>query len=95
MDGAHLMLTVLEAKDAGIHSLALIHDSFGTHAGRTAEFFGIIRKAFIGMYENYDPFEEVLRSAEANLSDPSRLPPMPEKGDLDLSVIDDALYAFA
>lgn len=97
MDASHLMLTVLEAKAAGIQHLALIHDSFGTHAGRTAEFFALIREAFVSMYENYDPFEEVLESAKANLSEEgvAKLPALPEKGDMDLSVVREALYAFA
>lgn len=97
MDGAHLMLTVLEAKDAGINHLALIHDSFGTHAGRTAEFFQIIRNAFVEMYESYDPFEEILKSAKMHLTEEGRkrLPEIPAKGELDLRVVLEANYAFA
>jgi len=76
---------------------ALIHDSFGTHAGRTQEFFYVIREAFVSMYANYDPFEEVLEAAKAVLSDEGikRLPKLPAKGTLDLDVILDAPYAFA
>jgi len=97
MDGAHLKLTVLEAKELGITDIALIHDSFGTHAGRTQEFFYVIREAFVSMYANYDPFEEVLEAAKAVLSDEGikRLPKLPAKGTLDLNVILDAPYAFA
>lgn len=97
MDAAHLMLTVLEAKDRGIINLALIHDSFGTHAGRTAEFFDLIRDAFVGLYENYCPFEEILESAKLTLSPEgqAKLPPVPEKGDMDLTQVREALYAFA
>lgn len=97
MDGAHLMLTVLDAKDAGIESLALIHDSFGTHAGRTAEFSQIIRQAFVNMYENYCPFETVLEAARSVLEPQyhSQLPEVPEKGSLSLETILEADYAFA
>lgn len=97
MDGAHLMLTVLDAKDAGIESLALIHDSFGTHAGRTAEFSQIIRQALVNMYENYCPFEMVLEAARSVLEPRyhSQLPEVPEKGSLRLETILEADYAFA
>ena len=97
MDGAHLMLTVLDAKDAGIESLALIHDSFGTHAGRTAEFSQIIRQAFVNMYANYCPFETVLEAARGALEPQyhPQLPEVPEKGDFDLETILEADYAFA
>jgi DNA-directed RNA polymerase, mitochondrial len=97
MDASHLMLVVLDAKDAGIDSLALIHDSFGTHAGRTAEFSQLIRQAFVNMYENYCPFETVLEAAKEALPEEAHklLPTVPEKGDLDLQEILDADYAFA
>lgn len=97
MDGSHLMLTVLSASGRGIEDFALIHDSFGTHAGKTQAFFQIIREAFVEMYDNYCPFEEVYQSAYAVLSDEGRekLPVILTKGDMDLSVVLDAPYAFA
>jgi DNA-directed RNA polymerase len=97
MDGAHLLLTVLAAKDEGYSSFALIHDSFGVHAGKTERFFTIIREAFVEMYEAYDPFEEILEAAKAVLSDKGieKLPEAPEKGQLDLRQIIEADYAFA
>ncbi|WP_162987231.1 DNA-directed RNA polymerase [Sphingomonas paeninsulae] len=97
MDAAHLMLTVIAAKREGITNIALIHDSFGTHAGDTQRFSQIIREAFVEMYENYCPFEEVLESARASLSieGQERLPELPTKGTMDLQAVLDASYAFA
>ena len=95
MDAAHLMLTVLEGVDQGITSYSLIHDSFGTHAGETEKFFGLIRLAFVDMYENYDPFQEVLMSTEAALDDVSKVPEVPTRGTLDLEGILNSNYAFA
>jgi DNA-directed RNA polymerase len=97
MDGAHLLLTVIAAKDEGYSSFALIHDSFGVHAGKTERFFTIIREAFVEMYEAYDPFEEILEAAKAVLSDKGieKLPEVPEKGQLDLRQIIVSDYAFA
>lgn len=97
MDGSHLMLTVLNATDEGMTDFALIHDSFGTHAGATQRFFQIIRESFVEMYENYCPFEETLGYARGVLSPEgiARLPELPSKGDLDLHSVLDADYAFA
>jgi DNA-directed RNA polymerase, mitochondrial len=97
MDGSHLMLCVIDAKDQDIKHLALIHDSFGAHAGRTAEFSGIIRQAFVNLYENYDPFQEVYDSAKDALDgDPEGLLPQPPtKGTFDLNDVLNADYAFA
>lgn len=97
MDGSHLMLTVLAAADEGITDFALIHDSFGTHAGATEDFFRIIREAFVEMYEAYDPFEEIYQSAYGALSEAGRakLPQPPTKGDFELREVLEARYAFA
>jgi len=88
---------VLGALEQDITSLALIHDSFGTHAGRTQEFFHVIRQAMVDMYSNYCPFEEILESARSVLS-PERakmLPELPPKGSFRLEDILEADYAFA
>jgi DNA-directed RNA polymerase len=97
MDAAHLLLTVLAAKAEGYGHFALIHDSFGTHAGRLPRFSQIIREAFVEMYESYDPFEEVLEGAKAVLSDTgvAKLPNLPKRGDFDLTEVLKADYAFA
>ncbi len=95
MDAAHLMLTVIETHDYGISSFSLIHDSFGTHAGNTTRFFQIIREAFVDMYENYDPFEEIYYQTRKALEDKAKVPEVPTKGDLDLSQVINSLYAFA
>lgn len=97
MDGAHLQLTVLGALDMDIRHFALIHDSFATHAGNTDVFFHVIRDAFVQMYDAFCPFT-VIRDYAESVLDPeefAKIPPIPEKGTLDLDVIRDALYAFA
>lgn len=97
MDGSHLMLTVLNAAAEGMQDFALIHDSFGTHAGETHRFFEIIRESFVEMYANYCPFEETHDYAMSVLSEDGaeRLPALPSKGDMDLLDVLNAEYAFA
>jgi DNA-directed RNA polymerase len=95
LDASHLMLTVLAAAKEGIDSFSLIHDSFGTHAARTSDFFYIIREAFVDMYQNYCPFEEIYAQTFAAIDDKSKVPSTPTKGGLDVALVNQSLYAFA
>lgn len=96
LDSAHLMLTVANASSQGINSFALIHDSFGTHAGDTEKFYDIIRDSLVELYTP-DVFSQ-LREQFAEQVHPDRrdkVPELPTKGTLDPEVVKDSLYAFA
>lgn len=97
MDAAHLHLSVVRAKEAGIDHFSMIHDSFGTHLGNMRRFGEIIREAMIECYQDYCPLEELDRYARSVLSEEGqeKLPPLPAKGDLDLEEVRNARYAFA
>ncbi len=99
LDACHVYMTVMIALANGIDSFAMIHDSFATHAGDTELFFDIIRIAFVELYRDFCPFEEIARYARSVLS-PEGLEALealgiPEKGDLDLEEVRESLYAFA
>jgi DNA-directed RNA polymerase len=95
-DASHLMAAVRRARAAGIASLAVIHDSFGTHAADTDTLAGILRETLI---EQYEPNVLARFYREVTLSLPpevaAEIPPPPAMGTLDLSVIREAQYAFA
>lgn len=96
LDASHLMLTVSNAHAQGISDFALIHDSFGTHAGKTEQFYDTIRESFIELYEG-DYFER-LREQFIQQVPPEKaedIPPTPGKGQLDPQEIMGALYCFA
>lgn len=97
LDASHLMLTVLAAGESGIRDYALIHDSFGAHAGHCSRWSALIRQAFVDLYASYDPCAAVREAAWAALLPAGRdaLPPLPERGTLDLAAILGADYAFA
>jgi len=98
LDAAHLMLTVLHARDAyGVTDYSLIHDSFGTLAADTDSLFAAVREAFVDMYEQHDPFHDLWQSVTDALSEKGRLllPPPPPKGTLDIREVLSSLYAFA
>jgi DNA-directed RNA polymerase len=89
LDAAHLQATIADASDEGITDFAAVHDSFGVHACDVARFTTIIRQAFVDMYEEHDVLAEFLETAlpfiAADLRDD--VPPLPQKGNLDLQGI--------
>jgi DNA-directed RNA polymerase len=97
MDGSHMQLATVKAYEEGIDAFMPNHDSFGCHAGSMQRFFFIVRETFAEMYTSYCPFEAVLSHAKSVLSEKSikKLPEVPPKGDLDLSLVISSLYAFA
>lgn len=98
LDAAHLMLVANACADRGIDSMAVIHDSFGTHAARIDELALILRETFIELYQS-DPLaafrEEVLDQLQHYSKLAEKLPPLPCQGDLDLTAIRAAGYMFA
>ena len=52
IDSSHMVLTI---NAINLHSYAMIHDDFGTHAGNTEQLYTVIRKAFKHLYANTDP----------------------------------------
>lgn len=95
-DASHLMRVASACWHEGIRSLAVIHDSFGTHACDTARLSYILRDT---MVEQYTPnVLDNLRGEILRQLPPARrkeLPQPPRMGALDLEGIKSAHYAFA
>ncbi|RVU03582.1 T3/T7 RNA polymerase [Novosphingobium umbonatum] len=95
-DGAHLQSVANGCNDAGIKSIAVIHDSFGTHAARTGELADILRQTFI---DQYTPnvlqrfYEEISEQLPEEFVE--QLPPPPAEGLMDLQDMAAADYMFA
>jgi DNA-directed RNA polymerase len=88
MDASHLHLTAAAAAEAGISSLAMIHDDYGTHAADAETMFALIRQQFVAMYEGSDP----LRSFQAKYP---QLGVPPERGTLDIREVLDSTFFFS
>lgn len=92
-DASHLIKVVNAAKDQGINSIAVIHDSFGTHACDTP----VLRKAlvdtFVDMYTENDVLEDFIEHNEA-LHCMEINVPLPSKGDLDIEEVRKSKYCF-
>lgn len=95
-DASHLMRVALAARRAGIHSLAVIHDSFGTHAADTDRLSSLLRETLVEQYSS-----NVLAQFREELADQlpedilGELPPLPPQGRLNLDDVRHASYAFA
>lgn len=96
LDAAHLQSVALAAREHGISALAMIHDSFGTHAAPTGVLSSLLRETFIQQYTGnvlLGFYNELKDQLPEELAD--QLPVPPAASDLDLSLIRDALYMFA
>ena len=96
LDAAHLQAVALRCRTEGMAHLAVIHDSFGTHAADTEKMTAILRETFVAQYQ-----VDVLAQLHAELSEQlgpelaERLPKPPAMGDLDLNEVLSAPYTFA
>ena len=93
LDACALQDTVNLASEAGIMSLAMIHDSYGTHAADTEQLAMFIRQAFVRIYSDNNVLSEWIakQPAEAQLE----FPPLPTLGNLDLNEIMRSEHFFA
>jgi DNA-directed RNA polymerase len=95
VDAAHLQLVALAAAKEGI-SMVSVHDCFGCLAPHAKRFNEIIREQFVWLHE-HDLLAEVWESARRDLSAASkkRLPPIPERGNLELEQVLESYFAFS
>jgi DNA-directed RNA polymerase len=96
LDAAHLMAVVNGAVAEGITALAVIHDSFGTHAANAGHLSRILRETFVEQYtpNRLEMFRDEL-AAQLTPELAAKLPELPPLGDLDLSQVLDSHYVFA
>ena len=96
-DATALRLFVNLAHANGIESFALVHDSYGTVAA-DVELMGVcLRKAFVKLYTEQDPLAEFRVDIAGLLSDEAleKLPELPPKGTLDISLVEKSDFFFA
>ncbi len=98
LDAAHLMLTAVALQEAGIVDLAVIHDSFGTHAADTDRLSAILRETFVAMYDA-DPLTQFRAQLIEQVGEDEELlrqvPALPVIGTFDLQSVLAADYMFA
>jgi len=94
LDAAALMLCVTECLPQGLHSFAMVHDSYATTAARTPVLARTLRKTFVEMYESSDVLEDLRQSLLGVLFD-GDLPPVPDKGNLNIHEVLQSEFFFA
>ena len=96
MDAAHMHLSIIHGLEQGIEDFFMIHDSFATTASQTWTFYHCIRNAIVDMYEDNCIFENFEYECRNRLADPDMdLPPIPQKGALDVRAVLDSEYCFS
>lgn len=95
-DAAHLMRVALACRERGITSLAVIHDSFGTHACDTSLLSRLLRETLVEQYSR-DVLGDFAKELRKQLPEEvaAELPPTPQMGTLDLNEVRASAYAFA
>lgn len=96
LDASHMMLTVNAGREEGIDSFAMVHDSYGTHAGDVEDMFRILRETFVSVYEQdvLGAFRDSLK-AQLPPSLADELPELPATGTLELDQVKASQYFFA
>tara|TARA_B110000858_G_scaffold198522_1_gene266167 strand:- start:6209 stop:8446 length:2238 start_codon:yes stop_codon:yes gene_type:complete len=88
LDATHIRMVAIAAEHEGIHSLAMIHDSFGCHAADAPRFFNLIREEFVVLYSG-----DVAKELNEDLSGGAVT--LPGMGDLDLLGVINTDFSFA
>lgn len=96
LDASHLMSVANRCRERGVYALAVVHDSFGTHAADAATLSMVLRETFVDQYE-----PDVLARFRDELIDQlppefaEKLPPLPPFGDFDIRSVLNAEYVFS
>lgn len=93
LDACALQNTVLMASKSGVNSLAMIHDSYGTHAADTEKLAYFIRKSFFDIYNENDVLAQWILSQP--IAAQAKFPELPTKGSLDLNEVFNSEHFFA
>jgi DNA-directed RNA polymerase len=92
LDAAHMMLTVNRLHSLGLRHFAMVHDSFGVHAGDVDLLNRTLREEFVGMHS-----EPIMANffKEQLLATGVALPSLPPPGTLDIRHVLESPYFFA
>lgn len=96
LDASHLHNTVVACTERGLVSLAMIHDSYGTHAGKIDLLATTLRETFVEQYSG-DVLADYRKQLEEQLPEElvKELPPLPPMGNLEVAQVLNSDYFFA
>jgi DNA-directed RNA polymerase len=93
LDATHMLMTAKECESHGL-DFAAVHDSYWTQAGSVDEMNEILRNQFVKLYSDENILEDFAMSLNILYPD-VEFPPVPKRGNFDLSVVKGAKYFFA
>lgn len=95
-DAAHLMLSVNLAAKHGVTHFHMVHDQYGTHAADVGVMSACLRQTFVELYSK-DHLQQLRDNLESRLPVylADKLPPVPEKGILNLEDVLKSDYFFS
>ncbi len=94
LDAAALMFTVDACLACNVDSFGMVHDSYATLATDTDTLRECLRQSFYQMYQ-IDVLEAFKKEIEEGLPEGVKLPPLPAKGTLDISLVLKSDFFFA
>ena len=92
IDAAHMHMVVAEGARRGFTHFAMIHDDFGVHACHIDEWHEIIREQFIKLHTEHNVLQEFKDQQESRTG--VELPPVPDRGDLEIYEVSKSLFFF-
>nr|WP_319513399.1 DNA-directed RNA polymerase [uncultured Cohaesibacter sp.] len=96
MDASAMVLTINQMIKQGVRDFAMIHDSYGTHAANTEALAQTLRHAFVEMY-SVDVLQGFLNGLSEYVPQEviESLPPLPQKGSLNIQSVLESEFFFA
>lgn len=96
LDGAALALTICKAKDYGVTSFSMVHDSYGTHAADSPVLADSLREVFVDMFDGTDLLSDLEKSIRSSVPGTHLdVPSRPDFGSLVVADVLDSEYFFA
>jgi DNA-directed RNA polymerase len=97
LDSACMMETVNIAREVGIENFCNVHDSYATNACDIDKLNNSVRKAFNNIFTQNDVLQDFKETIKTQLPEHLRetLPDVPEKGSLDIGLLEKAKFFFA
>lgn len=97
LDAAAMCESIHLASLEGVSSFMMIHDSYGTHAADAAILARCLRRAFVTMFTERDVLADLRDEVAAMLPEGkvAKLPPLPPKGNLDVTKVLQSAFFFA
>ena len=90
LDASHLQLTVKACNDQGIKHFAVVHDSYACPLAQADTLYKTVRQCFVDMYTNDDVLAEFAKHLQPFSN--TALPQPPQKGSLDLTLVNQSPY---